>query len=69
MSTTPMTLEGTFDKEKKVFTMAGEGAGIDGKQTKYKSITELIDETSMKFSMYMGDGKDPAFTITYKKKK
>ena len=69
MSTTPMTLEGTYDKEKKTFTMAGEGPGMDGKLTKYKSVTELLDESSMKFSMYMGDGKEPAFTIAYTKKK
>ncbi len=34
MSASPMTLEGTFDKEKKTLTMAGEGPGMDGKTEK-----------------------------------
>jgi hypothetical protein len=50
-------------------TMTGEGPGMDGKATKYKSVTEYTDENSMKFSMYMGAAKEPGFTILYKKKK
>src|SRR5438128_8815468 len=40
MGSSPMILEGTFDKEKKTMTMAGDGPGMDGKPTKYKSVSE-----------------------------
>src|SRR5262245_40983715 len=33
MSTTPMTMEGSYDAAKKTLTMAGEGPGMDGKPT------------------------------------
>lgn len=69
MSASPMNLEGTFDKEKKTLTMAGEGPGMDGKAQKRKSTTEWKDDNTVNFSMYMGDGKDPAFTIVYKRRK
>jgi hypothetical protein len=69
MATSPMFLEGTFDKEKKTMTMAGEGPGMDGKPTKYKSVTVWKDDDTFDFAMYMGDGKEPAFTIVYKRKK
>ena len=69
MATSPMFLEGSFDKEKKTMTMAGEGPGMDGKPTKYKSVTVWKDDDTFDFAMYMGDGKDPAFTIVYKRKK
>ncbi|MDB5312559.1 MAG: hypothetical protein JWO38_6761 [Gemmataceae bacterium] len=69
MSTSPMTLEGSYDKAKKTMTMAGDGPGMDGKPTKYKSVSEMPDDDTIHFSMYIGDGKDPAFTITYKRKK
>src|SRR6266540_3427360 len=39
MSTTPMTMEGTYDKEKKTMTMMGEGPGEGGKLTKYKAVS------------------------------
>jgi hypothetical protein len=69
MSTSPMFLEGTYDKDKKTMTMAGEGPGMDGKPTKYKSVSVMPDDNTINFSMYMGDGKEPAFTIVYKRKK
>ena len=69
MSTAPMLLEGTYDKEKKTFTMSGEGPGMDGKTTKYKAVNEHKDDNTVIFTMYMGDDKDPAFVITYKRKK
>ena len=69
MGTQPMILEGTFDKAKKTLTMSGDGPGMDGKPTKYKSVSEMPDDSTINFSMYIGDGKDPAFTIVYKKKK
>lgn len=69
MSTHPMFMEGTYDKDKKTLTMVGEGPGMDGKLTKYKSVSTYPDADTIDFSMYIGDGKDPAFTITYKRKK
>ena len=69
MSTYPMTMEGTFDKEKKTLTMAGESLGPDGKMTKHKAVSEWKDDDTILFSMYMADAKDPAFTILYKRKK
>ena len=69
MSTSPMLMEGTYDKEKKTMTMAGDGPGMDGKPTKHKTVSEMKDDDTVHFSMYMGDGKEPAFTIVYKRKK
>lgn len=69
MSASPMNFEGTLDKEKKTLTMMGEGTGMDGKTEKFKSVTEWKDDNTVNFSMYMGSGKDPAFTILYKRKK
>jgi len=69
MSTHPMLMEGTFDKETKKMTMIGEGPGMDGKLVKHKIVTEWKDEDTMHFGMYVGDAKDPAFTIDYKRKK
>jgi hypothetical protein len=69
MSTSPLVMEGTYDADKKVLTMTGEGPGMDGKPQKMRSTTEMPDADTIKFAMYMGDGKEPAFTITYKRKK
>lgn len=69
MGTRPMTLEGTYDKDKKELTLSGDGPGMDGKPTKYKSVSSMPDNDTINFTMYMGDGKDPAFTIVYKRKK
>lgn len=69
MSTSPMVMEGTYDKDKKSMTMTGEGPGMDGKPTKWKSVSEMVDDDTMTIRMYVGDGKEPMFTITYKRKK
>ena len=69
MSTSPMMLEGTYDKATKTMTMIGEGPGEDGKPAKYKSVSTMPDDNTINFSMYMGDVKEPAFTIVYKRKK
>lgn len=69
MSTQPMFMEGTYDKDTKTITMTGEHPGPDGKPTKFKSTSVMKDDDTMHFSMYMGDGKEPAFEITYKRKK
>lgn len=68
-STSPMSMEGTYDKDKKTLTMTGEGPGMDGKPTKHTTVSEWKDEDTMHFSMYVGDGKEPAFTILYKRRK
>lgn len=69
MSTSPMMMEGTYDKAKKTLTLAGEGPGMDGKPTKYKSTSEMPDDNTINFKMYVGGGAEPAFTIVYKRKK
>ena len=58
-----------FDKEKKTLTMVGDGMGMDGKPAKWKSVTTMKDKDTMHMSMYVGDAKDPMFTVTYKRKK
>lgn len=68
-STSPMILEGTYDKDKKTMTMTGEGPGEGGKPMKYKTVTEEKDADTVLFSMYMGDAKEATFTIVYKRKK
>ena len=52
MSTAPVTMEGTYDKEKKTLTMAGEGPGMDGKPTKYKSVSKMPDDDTIEMTMY-----------------
>lgn len=69
MSTTPLTMEGAYNKDKKTLTMVGEGLGMDGKPAKWKSVSEMLDNDTVQLSMYVGDGKDPMFTVTYKRKK
>jgi Protein of unknown function (DUF1579) len=71
MSTKPMIMEGTYDKEAKTLTMTGEGPGMDGKPTKHKSVLEIKDKDTMVFTMSMPDkeGKDQVMlTINYKRK-
>jgi hypothetical protein len=69
MSTTPMMMEGTYDEAKKTLTMIGDAPGMDGKMTKHKAVSTMPDDNTIKFAMYMGDTKEPAFTIVYKRKK
>jgi Protein of unknown function (DUF1579) len=69
MMTRPLNLEGTFDKDKKVMTMSGEGPGMDGKPTRYKNVSEWKDGDTIVFTMYQGDAKEPGVTITFKRKK
>jgi hypothetical protein len=69
MGSRPVAMEGTYDKDKKTLTMTGEGPGMDGKPTKYKSTSEMPDDNTTNFTMWIGDGKEPAFTIVYKRKK
>src|SRR5262249_34972479 len=72
MSIAPMLGEGTFDKEGKVLTQFMEGPGMDGKMTKFKSVTEIQDPDTMVFTMSGPgpQGKDQTMlTITYKRRK
>jgi hypothetical protein len=69
MSTSPMIMEGAYDSGTKTLTMIGDGPGMDGKPTKFKAVTVLTDADTINFSMFMGDVKEPAFTILYKRKK
>lgn len=67
MGTTPLNLEGNFDKEGKTLTMEGEGPGPGGPKTKFKTVTEHVDENTMNFTM-SGDGQ-VMVKFTYKRKK
>lgn len=69
MGTAPVLTEGAFDKAKKALTMEGEGPGMDGKPAKYRSVAEMPDDNTINFTMYIGDGKEPMFTVVYKRKK
>ena len=69
MGTAPVLTEGTYDKDKKTLMMAGTGPGMDGAATKYKSTSEYPDADTINFTMYIGDTKEPSFTIVYKRKK
>lgn len=69
MSPTMMVMEGAYDKDKKTLTMEGDGMGPDGKPAKNKSVTIWKDDDNYVFHMYMGDAKEPMFTIEYKRKK
>lgn len=69
MSTGPVLQEGTYDAAKKTLTLDGTGPGHDGKETKYKSTTEFADDDTVNFTMWVGETKDPTFTIVYKRKK
>ena len=69
MGTTPMLMEGTFDPATKALTMVGEGPGPDGKVTTWKSVATMPDADTVQMTMFVGDGKEPMFTVTYKRKK
>lgn len=69
MGTTPMMMEGTFDAAAKTLTLIGDGPGLDGKPSKWKSVGEMPDDDTMNLKMFVGDAKEPMFTIVYKRKK
>lgn len=69
MTTSPLVMEGTYDKATKTQTMSGTAPGMDGKPEKFKAVSEMKDDDTVNFSMYVGDGKEPGFTILYKRKK
>lgn len=69
MNAGPLVMEGTYDSAKKSLTMTGEGPGPDGKPMKYKTVSDMTDANRMLFSMYMGDTKEPSFTMVYQRRK
>jgi hypothetical protein len=69
MGTTPMSMEGSYDKDKKTMTMIGKGPGMDGKITTWRSVSRMSDDDTVVMNMYVGDAKEPMFTVTYKRKK
>lgn len=69
MNTSPVIMDGTYDNDKKTLTMHGEGPGQNGPATKYKSVTQTPDDDTVVLTMYIGEGTDPGFVITYKRKK
>jgi hypothetical protein len=68
-STSPLVTEGTYDKATRTLTMEGTGPGFDGKPMKYKSVTVMPDDDTINITMYMGEGKDAACSVTCKRKK
>jgi hypothetical protein len=64
-----MVMEGTYDVAKKTMTMEGSVPNPDGMLEKMKTVSVMPDADTIDFKMYMGDGKAPAFTILYKRKK
>lgn len=69
MGPSPVVMTGDYDTAKKTLTMTGEGPSMEGKMTAYKSVTEYPDADTFKMSMWVGDGKEPMFTVAYKRKK
>src|SRR5262249_38982678 len=69
MSTTPMTMEATYDKQTKTLTLVGDGMGMYGKPAKWKSVTTYLDEDTMNLSIDVADAKEPMVTVSYKRKK
>jgi hypothetical protein len=69
MGTQPMLMEGTYDKDKKTMTMTGEAPGVDGKPAKWRGVSTMTDDDTITQIMYVGDAKEPMFTIVYKRKK
>lgn len=69
MSSRPLVMEGTYDRDKKTLTMAGEGPGLDGKPTKYRTVTTFADDDTMTATMWMGGEKAEPCTVVFKRKK
>lgn len=64
-----MVMEGTYDAAKKTMTMVGSAPGPDGKAAKMTAVSTMPDADTIDFKMYMNDGKEPGFSILYKRKK
>jgi hypothetical protein len=69
MMPTPMVMEGDHDARTKTMTMVGKAPGPDGKPATFKAVSVMPDPDTVNFSMYVNDGKEPGFTVLYKRKK
>jgi hypothetical protein len=69
MGTTPLHMEGSYNQAKKTLTLAGKGPGQDGQVTTWRSVSRMPDNDTIVMSMYVGDGQEPMFSVTYKRKK
>lgn len=72
VTTSPMTLEGTYDEATKTMTMAGGGTGSDGKPLKVKNVTKITDKDHQTLQMFTinADGKEELqMTIEFTRKK
>lgn len=69
MGTRPMNMEGTYDAKTKTLTAIADAPGPDGKPAKWKSVSTMANDDTIEMSMFVGDGKEPMFTVTYKRKK
>ena len=71
MSTSPMLIEGTYNKEKKMMTSIGTSAGPDGKPMKMTMRSTMSDNDNITFTMSApgADGKEAEMLkITYKRR-
>lgn len=72
MSSTPLLLEGTYDRARKTMTMFGEGPGPDGIKVKHKAVTQFMDADHHTFTMFMvtAEGAETKMvTVEYTRKK
>jgi hypothetical protein len=69
LSDSTVLMAGTYDAATKTINMTGEAVGPDGKPLKLHSTMEVLDDDTMKFRLYMGDEKEPATRIDFKRKK
>ena len=72
VTTSPMTMEGTYDEATKTMTMTGGGTGSDGKPVKVKNVNKITDKDHQTFQMFTinADGKEELqMTIEFTRKK
>lgn len=69
MITAPIIMRGTYDAKTKALTSTADAPGPDGKPAKWKAVDTQVDDDTIDFKMYINDGKEPMFTMTYKRKK
>ena len=66
--TSPVVTEGTYDAATKTLTQTGEGPGFDGKPMKHTWITTFKTDDAYDLTIRLGDVKEPALTVAYKRK-
>jgi hypothetical protein len=72
MSTTPMVLEGDYDKASETLVMTGKSKNMEGKAITVKTVSKMKGKDEHGFEMFEigDDGKEKSmFTIDYKRKK